>query len=171
MWRVGLGRWCGLLHFVREVPQQAIEGLGRAGNAGLSPPMPAAPSPASFGEYISFIFSSAPSFTVSGASSSASAARPRLPSIPRCSHRRNPRQYLWHHRAAMILIPPFLRIKQGPHPPLPHIFFIFIIIAMSAGSLTPIGDPAAFLGHLKGVPFWWVLEHCCPCGPLPSASC
>jgi Na+/H+ antiporter NhaD/arsenite permease-like protein len=27
------------------------------------------------------------------------------------------------------------------------------------GSLTPIGDPPLFLGFLKGVPFFWTLEH------------
>jgi Na+/H+ antiporter NhaD/arsenite permease-like protein len=30
------------------------------------------------------------------------------------------------------------------------------------GCLTPVGDPPLFLGYLKGVPFWWVAEHCWP---------
>ena len=28
------------------------------------------------------------------------------------------------------------------------------------GALTPVGDPPLYLGFLKGVPFWWVLERC-----------
>jgi Na+/H+ antiporter NhaD/arsenite permease-like protein len=28
------------------------------------------------------------------------------------------------------------------------------------GCLTPIGDPPLFLGFLRGVPFWWVMENC-----------
>ena len=28
------------------------------------------------------------------------------------------------------------------------------------GCLTPIGDPPLFLGFLRGVPFWWVLQNC-----------
>ncbi|HSI64908.1 MAG TPA: sodium:proton antiporter, partial [Candidatus Saccharimonadia bacterium] len=27
------------------------------------------------------------------------------------------------------------------------------------GCLTPIGDPPLFLGFLRGVPFWWVIQH------------
>jgi Na+/H+ antiporter NhaD/arsenite permease-like protein len=30
------------------------------------------------------------------------------------------------------------------------------------GCLTPIGDPPLFLGYLKGIPFWWVAQHCWP---------
>ena len=60
--------------------------------------------------------------------------------------------------ASMIMIRPFLRINgyrlRGFHV----VFFIFIVSNMG-GALTPIGDPPLFLGYLKGVPFWWVLEH------------
>jgi Na+/H+ antiporter NhaD/arsenite permease-like protein len=28
------------------------------------------------------------------------------------------------------------------------------------GCLTPVGDPPLFLGYLRGIPFWWVAEHC-----------
>ena len=38
-------------------------------------------------------------------------------------------------------------------------FFIFLV-ANVGGCLTPIGDPPLFLGYLRGVPFWWVFEHC-----------
>jgi Na+/H+ antiporter NhaD/arsenite permease-like protein len=30
------------------------------------------------------------------------------------------------------------------------------------GCLTPIGDPPLFLGFLRGVPFWWVIDHVWP---------
>ncbi|MDP1591320.1 MAG: sodium:proton antiporter, partial [Prosthecobacter sp.] len=42
---------------------------------------------------------------------------------------------------------------------LPLVFVIFVISNVG-GALTPIGDPPLFLGFLRGVPFWWVLEHC-----------
>jgi Na+/H+ antiporter NhaD/arsenite permease-like protein len=41
------------------------------------------------------------------------------------------------------------------------VFFIFIVSNVG-GCLTPIGDPPLFLGYLKGIPFWWVIEHCWP---------
>ncbi len=63
--------------------------------------------------------------------------------------------------AAMILIRPYLRINKGHIKPYHVVFFIFIV-ANVGGSLTPIGDPPLFLGFLKGVPFWWVFEHCWP---------
>lgn len=63
--------------------------------------------------------------------------------------------------AAMLLIRPYLRINKGHIRPFHIVFFIFIV-ANVGGSLTPIGDPPLFLGYLKGVPFWWVAEHCWP---------
>jgi Na+/H+ antiporter NhaD/arsenite permease-like protein len=63
--------------------------------------------------------------------------------------------------ASMLLIRPFLRINKGHIRPFHVVFFIFIVSNLG-GSLTPIGDPPLFLGYLKGVPFWWVLEHCWP---------
>jgi Na+/H+ antiporter NhaD/arsenite permease-like protein len=43
-----------------------------------------------------------------------------------------------------------------------HVVFFIFIVANVGGCLTPIGDPPLFLGYLKGIPFWWVLEHCWP---------
>lgn len=41
-----------------------------------------------------------------------------------------------------------------------HIFVFFIfLVANVGGSLTPLGDPPLFLGFLKGVSFFWVLEN------------
>jgi len=63
--------------------------------------------------------------------------------------------------ASMLLIRPWLRMNQyrvtGHHV----VFFIFIVSNVG-GCLTPIGDPPLFLGYLKGIPFWWVAEHCWP---------
>ncbi len=61
--------------------------------------------------------------------------------------------------AAMLLIRPYIRINRKHIKPYHIIFFIFIV-ANVGGCLTPVGDPPLFLGYLKGVPFWWVLEFC-----------
>lgn len=60
--------------------------------------------------------------------------------------------------ASMLLIRPFMRINDGRIKPYHIIFFIFIVSNIG-GSLTPIGDPPLFLGFLKGVPFFWTLQH------------
>jgi Na+/H+ antiporter NhaD/arsenite permease-like protein len=60
--------------------------------------------------------------------------------------------------ASMLMIRPWIRMNKyritGQH----IVFFIFVI-SNCGGALTPIGDPPLFLGFLRGVPFWWVLEH------------
>jgi Na+/H+ antiporter NhaD/arsenite permease-like protein len=63
--------------------------------------------------------------------------------------------------ASMLLIRPWLRMNHyrvTAH----HVVFFILIVSNIGGCLTPIGDPPLFLGYLKGVPFWWVLEHCWP---------
>lgn len=60
--------------------------------------------------------------------------------------------------ASMLLIRPFIRLNKGRIQPYHIIFFIFMVSNVG-GSLTPIGDPPLFLGFLKGVPFFWTLEH------------
>ena len=59
--------------------------------------------------------------------------------------------------ASMLLIRPFLRINKGRIAPFHVVFFIFIVSNIG-GALTPIGDPPLFLGYLKGVPFFWLLN-------------
>jgi Na+/H+ antiporter NhaD/arsenite permease-like protein len=59
--------------------------------------------------------------------------------------------------ASMILIRPYLRANKYRIQPFHVVFFIFAVSNMG-GALTPIGDPPLFLGYLKGVPFFWVLE-------------
>lgn len=60
--------------------------------------------------------------------------------------------------ASMLLIRPFIRLNRGRIRAYHIIFFIFVVSNVG-GSLTPIGDPPLFLGFLKGIPFFWTLEH------------
>jgi Na+/H+ antiporter NhaD/arsenite permease-like protein len=61
--------------------------------------------------------------------------------------------------ASMLLIRPWIRMNRYRITAFHTVFFIFIVSNVG-GCLTPIGDPPLYLGYLKGVPFWWVLEHC-----------
>ncbi|GGZ18917.1 citrate transporter [Echinicola pacifica] len=60
--------------------------------------------------------------------------------------------------ASMLLIRPFIRMNKFNIQAYHIIFFIFMVSNIG-GSLTPIGDPPLFLGFLKGIPFFWTLEH------------
>jgi Na+/H+ antiporter NhaD/arsenite permease-like protein len=63
--------------------------------------------------------------------------------------------------ASMLLIRPWIRMNKyriTAH----HIGFFIFLVSNLGGCLTPIGDPPLFIGFLKGVPFWWVAEHCWP---------
>ncbi len=61
--------------------------------------------------------------------------------------------------ASMLLIRPWIRMNKYRVTGFHIVFFIFIVSNVGGG-LTPIGDPPLFLGFLKGVPFWWVMQHC-----------
>ncbi len=60
--------------------------------------------------------------------------------------------------ASIIMLRPFLRVNgyrfRGYHV----VFFIFVVSNMG-GALIPSGNPPLFLGYLKGVPFFWVMEN------------
>lgn len=60
--------------------------------------------------------------------------------------------------ASMLLIRPWIRMNKYRITAFHIVFFIFTISNV-AGCLTPIGDPPLFLGYLRGVPFFWTLEH------------
>ena len=60
--------------------------------------------------------------------------------------------------ASMLLIRPFIRLN-GRNIKGYHIVFFIFMVSNVGGSLTPIGDPPLFLGFLKGIPFFWTLEH------------
>jgi Na+/H+ antiporter NhaD/arsenite permease-like protein len=61
----------------------------------------------------------------------------------------------------MLLIRPWIRMNKNRITGYHIVFFIFIVSNVG-GCLTPVGDPPLFLGYLKGIPFWWVAEHCWP---------
>jgi Na+/H+ antiporter NhaD/arsenite permease-like protein len=61
--------------------------------------------------------------------------------------------------ASMLLVRPWIRMNRYRFTGFHTVFFIFIVSNIG-GCLTPIGDPPLFLGFLKGVPFWWVFQHC-----------
>ena len=60
--------------------------------------------------------------------------------------------------ASMILIRPWIRMNKYRITAFHIVFFIFLVSNVG-GALTPIGDPPLFLGYLRGVPFFWVLEN------------
>lgn len=61
--------------------------------------------------------------------------------------------------ASMLMIRPWIKMNKYRITGFHVVIFIFIVSNVG-GCLTPIGDPPLFLGFLRGVPFWWVLEHC-----------
>jgi Na+/H+ antiporter NhaD/arsenite permease-like protein len=60
--------------------------------------------------------------------------------------------------ASMLLIRPYMNLNKGRLKPYHVIFFIFIVSNIG-GVLTPIGDPPLFLGYLRGINFFWFLQH------------
>ncbi len=60
--------------------------------------------------------------------------------------------------ASMVLIRPWIRMNKVRVSPYHVVFFIFVVSNVG-GALTPIGDPPLFLGYLRGVPFFWLIQH------------
>ena len=60
--------------------------------------------------------------------------------------------------ASMVLIRPWIRMNKIRASPYHVVFFIFVVSNVG-GALTPIGDPPLFLGYLRGVPFFWLVDH------------
>jgi len=63
--------------------------------------------------------------------------------------------------ASMVLIRPFIRANKIRISGYHVVFFIFVV-SNCGGALTPVGDPPLFLGYLRGVPFFWLIEHVLP---------
>lgn len=61
--------------------------------------------------------------------------------------------------ASMLLIRPWIKMNKFRITHFHIVFFIFIVSNVG-GCLTPIGDPPLFLGFLRGISFFWVLQHC-----------
>ncbi|MBS0664013.1 MAG: sodium:proton antiporter [Verrucomicrobia bacterium] len=60
--------------------------------------------------------------------------------------------------ASVVLIRPWIRMNKIRISAYHIVFFIFLVSNVG-GALTPIGDPPLFLGYLRGVPFFWLIEH------------
>ncbi|MBX9742510.1 MAG: sodium:proton antiporter [Chthoniobacterales bacterium] len=60
--------------------------------------------------------------------------------------------------ASMLLIRPWIHSNRYRVTAFHLVFFIFIVSNIG-GCLSPIGDPPLFLGYLRGVPFFWLLQH------------
>lgn len=60
--------------------------------------------------------------------------------------------------ASMLLIRPFIKVNKNRIKPYHIIFFIFSVSNIG-GALDPIGDPPLFLGFLRGIGFFWFVEH------------
>lgn len=64
--------------------------------------------------------------------------------------------------AAMLLIRPLLRANHWRKYRAHIVVFFIFMVANIGGCLTPLGDPPLFLGYLRGVPFFWTLQHIWP---------
>ena len=64
--------------------------------------------------------------------------------------------------AAMLLIRPLLRANLWRRHRAHIVIFFIFLVANAGGCLTPLGDPPLFLGYLRGVPFFWTLQHIWP---------
>jgi Na+/H+ antiporter NhaD/arsenite permease-like protein len=64
--------------------------------------------------------------------------------------------------ASMLLIRPLIRANDNRTNVAHVVVFFIFIVSNAGGSLTPLGDPPLFLGFLKGVDFFWTLQHIFP---------
>ena len=64
--------------------------------------------------------------------------------------------------AAMLLIRPVLRANEWRRHKAHIVVFFIFLVANIGGCLTPLGDPPLFLGYLRGVPFFWTMQHIWP---------
>lgn len=64
--------------------------------------------------------------------------------------------------ASMLLIRPLIRANDNRRHQVHVVVFFIFIVSNAGGALTPLGDPPLFLGFLKGVDFFWTLQHVWP---------
>ena len=64
--------------------------------------------------------------------------------------------------SAMLLIRPLLRANAWRKYKAHIVIFFIFLVANIGGCLTPLGDPPLFLGYLRGVPFFWTMQHIWP---------
>jgi Na+/H+ antiporter NhaD/arsenite permease-like protein len=61
--------------------------------------------------------------------------------------------------AAMILIRPLLKANETRRHNVHVVVFFIILVANIGGALTPLGDPPLLIGFLRGIDFFWTLQH------------
>jgi Na+/H+ antiporter NhaD/arsenite permease-like protein len=61
--------------------------------------------------------------------------------------------------ASMIMIRPIIRANDNRKHNVHIVVFFIFLVANIGGSLTPLGDPPLFLGFLRGVHFFWTMQH------------
>ena len=61
--------------------------------------------------------------------------------------------------ASMILIRPLLRANEARSHRIHVVVFFIILVANIGGALTPLGDPPLLVGFLRGVHFFWPMQH------------
>lgn len=64
--------------------------------------------------------------------------------------------------ASMLMIRPLIRANDNRKHAVHIVVFFIFLVANAGGSLTPLGDPPLFLGFLKGIDFFWTMEHIYP---------
>ncbi len=64
--------------------------------------------------------------------------------------------------SAMLLVRPLLRANAWRKNKAHIVIFFIFLVANIGGCLTPLGDPPLFLGYLRGVPFFWTMQHIWP---------
>ncbi|HYL32312.1 MAG TPA: sodium:proton antiporter [Stellaceae bacterium] len=61
--------------------------------------------------------------------------------------------------ASLLMLRPLVRAnRHRTHTAHVYVFFIFLVCNIG-GALTPLGNPPLFLGYLRGVPFFWPVQH------------
>lgn len=64
--------------------------------------------------------------------------------------------------ASMVMIRPILRANRWRSKCVQTVVFFIFLVSNIGGCLTPIGDPPAADGLMRGVPFTWELQHLLP---------
>jgi Na+/H+ antiporter NhaD/arsenite permease-like protein len=61
--------------------------------------------------------------------------------------------------AAMLLIRPLIKANRHRQHNVHIVIFFIFLVANIGGGVTPLGDPPLFIGFLKGVSFFWTVQH------------